>query len=194
MARTKKPEMVEQKPDNDNMLMWYMHPESDCAFIDFAGTVKDDLVVEIGDVEEGTVREFRNLLVAQGWNRRDTKDIDVNCTLPGDLEPAAPPKKKKKKSRRTVQAGDTPARYSGDEWPKGGYVRITPGLEDTCPGRQIQFEPPNGAYWVCTATCLDCELRQTNKCQHYKRYEEDVRDRRLEDTILFKEREHGRGD
>lgn len=89
-------------------------------------------------------------------------------------EMKSPPAQTYRKSRRTVQPGEPPKRYSGIEHPRGGFIRLnTEGEAEFCWARRIKFQP-DGASWVCTAHCLDCADRLT--CNAYKAYRKHLRE------------------
>lgn len=63
--------------------MWFMHPESDCCFIDFEGyTSSDGLCEELGPAVKMTAIECKLLLRSMGWNREDIDKLKIDSTDP----------------------------------------------------------------------------------------------------------------
>ena len=64
-------------------LYWYIHPESDCCFIDFEGYVSDDRMAEqLGPAIRLTVIECKLLLRSIGWKREDINELKIDNTHP----------------------------------------------------------------------------------------------------------------
>lgn len=73
------------KKDNKINLpyVWYIHPESDCCFIDFEGQMSSDgMSSEIGPAVKMTVIECKLLLRSIGWKREDIDKLNIDPTDP----------------------------------------------------------------------------------------------------------------